>query len=611
MRVGAVLLAIGRGIDWVRKFLHLVLLLIIFGFIIGALSVSSPVIPAKAALVIAPEGQIVEQLSGDPIQRAIDEASGNARAETLLRDLTDSIRAAAKDSRIPVLVIDTEYFTGAGQPTLEELARAIEEFKKTGKKVIAYGTAYDKAQYYLAAQANEVYVDPLGMVLIDGYESYHWFWKGLLDKVSTDIHVFRVGNYKSAVEPYSRTDMSPEAKEQASQYLNSLWQSYQKAIVAARKLQPNALEEYANTLGDEIAAAKGHAAEVALKAGLVTGVKSRLEVEQLVKQIVGEDDEDGSFKGVPHEDYVRIVRAEQRLAPGDGAKIGVIVASGDILDGDQPPGTIGGASTARLIREARVDDKVRAVVLRVDSPGGSMLASEEIHREIAALKAAGKPLVVSMGDLAASGGYYIAAPADEIWASPATITGSIGIYAVVPTINKTLGKVGITVDGVGTSKLSGQQRLDVGLGEDAKKIVQATIDRGYEEFLSRVASGRNKTRDQVNEIAQGHVWSGADALRIGLVDHLGSFEDAVKAAARRAKLDKWELDYVEPSLSWAQELALQVRVRLIRAVYQVDDRARRLTQLAEKLDPLARELERFNRLSVPNRPYAYCFCSAP
>jgi protease-4 len=215
-----------------------------------------------------------------------------------------------------------------------------------------------------------------------------------------------------------------------------------------------------------------------------------------------------------------------------------------------------------------------------------------------------------MGDLAASGGYYIAAPADEIWASPATITGSIGIYAVVPTVNKTLGKVGITVDGVGTSKLSGQQRLDVGLGEDAKKIVQATIDRGYEEFLSRVASGRNKTRDQVNEIAQGHVWSGTDALRIGLVDHLGSFEDAVKAAARRAKIDKWQLDYVEPSLSWAQELALQVRIKAIRAVYQVDDRARRLTQLAEKLDPLARELERFNKLSVPNRPYAYCFCSA-
>jgi protease-4 len=609
MRVGAVLLAIGRGIDWVRKFLHLVLLLIIFGFIVGALSVSAPVIPRKAALVIAPEGQIVEQLSGDPIQRAIDQASGNARSETLLRDLTDSIRAAAKDVRIPVLVIDTEYFTGAGQPTLEELARAIDEFKQTGKKVIAYGTAYDKAQYYLAAQANEVYVDPLGMVLIDGYESYHWFWKGLLDKVDADIHVFRVGSYKSAVEPYSRTNMSPEAKEQASQYLNSLWQSYQKAIVTARKLEPNALEAYVNTLGEQIAASQGHAAEVALKAGLVTGVKSRLEVEEMVKELVGEDEQDGGFKGVSHHDYVRIVRAEQRLGSGADAKIGVVVASGDILDGDQPPGTIGGASTARLIREARVDDKVRAVVLRVDSPGGSMLASEEIHREIAALKAAGKPVVVSMGDLAASGGYYIAAPADEIWASPATITGSIGIYAVVPTVNRTLEKAGITVDGVGTSRLSGQQRLDVGLGEDAKKIVQATIDRGYEEFLSRVASGRNKTRDEVNEVAQGHVWSGADALRIGLVDHLGSFEDAVKAAARLANLDKWDLHYVEPSLSWAQELALQVRVKLIRAVYRVDDRARRFTQLAERLDPLAREMERFSRLSIPNRPYAYCFCA--
>ncbi len=608
-KIGAIFFAIGRGLDWVRRFLHLILLLIIFGFVIGALHVSSPVIPAKAALVIAPEGEIVEQLSGDPIQRAIDQARGTGHSETLLRDLTDSIRAAANDKRIPVLVIDTEYFEGAGQPTLEELAKAIGAFKKAGKKVIAFGTAFEKPQYYLAAQANEIYVDPLGLVLIDGYESYHMFWKGAIDKVQADVHIFRVGKYKSAVEPYSRPDMSPEAKEETSVFLNSLWQTYQHAMVSVRKLKPDAIATYTSTLSDQIVASGGHSAEVALKAGLVTGIKSRVEVEQLVAQMVGEDERDGGFKGVSARDYVRFVRAEEKLRSA-GSKIGVVVASGEILDGEQPPGTIGGTSTARLIREARMDDDVKAVVLRVDSPGGSMLAAEEIHREIGLLKAAGKPFIVSMGDLAASGGYYIAAPADEIWASPATITGSIGIFAVVPTVDKTLGKIGITVDGVGTTPLSGQQRLDRPLGEDAKKIVQATIDRGYEEFLGRVSSGRKKTRDEVNEIAQGRVWTGADALKLGLVDHLGSFDDAVKAAAKRAKLDKWSLRFEEPSLSWAQELALQVRVKVIGSLFTLDDSTRRLMEVAQKLDPLTREVDRLNRMSVPNRVYAYCFCSA-
>jgi protease-4 len=342
----------------------------------------------------------------------------------------------------------------------------------------------------------------------------------------------------------------------------------------------------------------------------VTGIKSRLEVEQLVANLVGEDEQDGGFKGISSNDYVRVVRAEQRLVPDGTPKIGVVVASGEILDGDQPPGTVGGASTARLIRQARMDDDVRAVVLRVDSPGGSMLAAEEIHREILALKAARKPLIVSMGDLAASGGYYIAAPADEIWASPATLTGSIGIFAVIPTTDKTLGKVGITVDGVGTTALSGQLRVDRPLGEEAKKFLQATIDRGYEIFLGRVSAGRKKTRDQVNEIAQGRVWTGVDAKKLGLVDQLGSFEDAVKAAAKRAKLEKWELKYQEPSLSWAQELALQVRVKVIHAFFRMDDSTRRLMQVAKQLDPLAKEVERLNRLSVPNRVYAYCFCTA-
>ncbi len=608
--IGAVLLVIGRGLDWVRKFLHLILLLLIFGFVIGALRVSLPTMPSKAALVIAPEGAVVEQLSGDPIERAIYQARGQGKNETLVWDLVDSIRAAAKDKRIPVLVIDTEYFESAGQPTLEELARAIREFRATGKKVIAYGTAFEKPQYYLAAQADDIYLDPLGMVLIDGYGSYQWFWKDALDKLAVDINVFRVGTYKSAVEVYSRTNMSPEAKEETSVFLGSLWSSYQSAMTNARKLQPDAIATYANTLADQVAATRGQAAEVALKAGLVTGVKSRVDVDKILIGMVGQDDSNGSFNAVSAQDYVRVVHAEKKVKSAGTPKIGVVVASGEILDGDQPPGSVGGDSTARLIREARMDDDVKAVVLRVDSPGGSMLAAEQIHREIMALKATGKPLVVSMGDLAASGGYYISAPADEIFASPATITGSIGIFAVIPTVGKTLNKFGVNVDGVGTTPLSGQLRLDRPMGDEAKKFLQATIEHGYDEFLARVSTGRKKTRDQVDAIAQGRVWSGIDAKRLGLVDQLGSFDDAVKSAAKRAKLKDYDLHFVEPSLSWAQELALQVRIMAVRTLFHFDERTRRLMSVADKLDPLTQEVDRLNRMSVPNRLYAYCFCTA-
>jgi protease-4 len=607
--VGAIFIAIGRGLDWVRKFLHLILLLLIFGFIVGALRVSIPSMPTRAALVIAPEGEIVDQLSGDPIERALTQARGQGRNETLVWDLIDAIRAAAKDKRIPVIVIDTENFAGAGQPTLEELARALKEFRATGKKVIAYGTAYEQAQYYLASQADEVYVDPFGMVLVQGYESYHMFYKDVLDKIGVDINVFRVGAYKSAVEPYSRTNMSPEAKEETSVFLNSLWSSYQKATTTARKLKPDAMSSYVATLTEQVSGSRTPAAEVALKAGLVTGIKSRLDVEKRVIDIVGEDPEDGSFKSVSADDYVRVVHAEKKVAGSGTPKIGVVVAAGEILDGDQPPGTIGGSSTARLIREARMDDDVKAVVLRVDSPGGSMMAAEEIHREIIALKAAGKPLVVSMGDLAASGGYYIAAPADDIWASPATITGSIGIFAVIPTVSKTLGKIGVSVDGVGTTPLSGQLRLDRPLGEDAKKFLQATIERGYDEFIGRVSAGRKKSPAEVNEIAQGRVWSGIDAQRLGLVDRLGSFDDAVKDAAKRAKLTSYDLHFVEPSLSWAQQFALQIRMLAVKTLFTLDDRTKRLLRVADKLDPLSQEVDRLSRMSVPNRLYAYCFCT--
>jgi protease-4 len=600
-----------RGLDGLRKVLHLIVLLVILALVIGLTRVGVPRIPSKAALLVAPEGSIVEQLSGDPLERAVAQARGDGHAETLLWDLTDSIRAAAGDRRIKAVALDLDKFDGATLPTMEEVASALREFRASGKKVIAYGTELTQERYYLAAQADEVDLDPIGFVLVDGYDRYRMFLKDALDKLGVDINVFRVGAYKSAVEEFTRTSMSPEDREESRAYLTALWSSYQSEVTSARKLGATALSDYAGTLSKTVPAAGGDAAQVALQAKLVTAVKSKPDVEKRLIELVGEDEDSGSFRSVTVSEYARYARAQKKLHADGKPRIGVIVAEGEILDGEQPPGTIGGESTARLVRQARLDKDVKAVVLRVDSPGGSVLASEQIYRELVALRAAGKPLVVSMSGYAASGGYYISAPADEIWASPATITGSIGIFAIIPTVEKTLGKVGVSVDGVGTTALSGQLRIDRPLGDEARTLLQAGVSRGYEEFLSRVATGRKKTRDEVNSIAQGRVWAGTDARRLGLVDQLGSFDDAVKAAARRANLTSYATQILEPELTWAEALALQLKSHAAIAMLPLTAGDRSLAQIAgiaQRFDPLTREVARLSRFSVPNRLYAYCFC---
>jgi protease IV len=591
-------------------------LLVIAGFVIGALHSSVPHIPEQAALVVAPTGTLVEQLSGDPLTRAVAQARGQEHAETLLWDLTDAIRAAAKDSRIRVLVLNFDQMDGvAGQPTMAELAHAIRDFKSSGKKVIAYGQTYERDGYYLAALADEVYVDPLGYVLVDGYSRYRWYYKDLLDKLNVDINVFRVGKFKSAVEDYTRNDMSPEDREESQAYLNALWTTYQKAVDGARGLPAGAMADYINTLPQAVVAANGAAAQIGLKARLVTAIKSAPEVEHRIAEIAGAD-ENGGFHQVSAEDYARVLHTETALSRRDQTRVAVIVAEGEILDGNQSPGTIGGDSMARLLREARQDEKIKAVVLRVDSPGGSVTASEQIYREVQSLRKAGKPVVVSMANYAASGGYYISAPADEIWASPATITGSIGIFAEVPNINRTLAKFGVGVDGLGTTPLAGQLRLDVPLSDAARTLLQSTVNYGYSQFLERVADGRHKTPAQVDGIAQGRVWAGIDAQAQGLVDHLGSFDDAVRAAAQRAHLVDYKIQFLEQELSWAQSLAMEVKVRAIQVLASTGladltglAPLGAVTQLAQAT-PLARAIARLSHLNQADRLYAYCFCTA-
>ena len=608
MSVRSFLAAAWHGLDGLRKVLHLIVLLTIFGLVIGVLLGGSGRIPGRAALLIAPEGELVEQLSGDPVARALEEARGESRKETLLWDLTDSIRAAATDPRIPALALSLDKLSGATQPTLEELARAIQEFRATGKKVVAYGAQLSQEEYYLAAQADEVDLDPDGFLLIDGYDRYRMYFKDALDKLAVDINVFRVGQFKSAVETYTRKDMSPEDREESRAYLSVLWTSYQAAVTRARKLAPDAVAKYVASFADKVPAAGGNAPRVALDAGLVSGVKTNIEVEKRLISLVGEDHTTGSFRSVSVGEYLPYARAQQKLHAAGKQRVAVVVASGEILDGDQPPGTIGGDSTAKLIRQARLDPDVKALVLRVDSPGGSVLASEVIYRELKAFRASGKPLVVSMSGYAASGGYYISAPADEIWASPATITGSIGIFAIIPTVDRTLGKIGVSVDGVGTTPLSGQLRLDRPLGAEAKALLQSQINRGYDEFLERVSSGRKKNRADIDAIAQGHVWAGTDALRLGLVDHLGSFDEALKAAAHRAKLTDYAPQFIEPELTWTQQLLLAFKTRMAGEFFAAGPDQRSLAQLSARLDPLAHQVAQLSRFSVPNRVYAYCFC---
>jgi protease-4 len=600
---------IWRGLDVLRRCLHLLLLLALFGIVIGALRQSTPRIPDKAALVVRPSGDIVEQLSGEPIERALNEAQGEGVPQTLLWDLTTAIRTAAADPRVPVLVIDTDDMGSVGQAKLEELAAAIGVFRHSGKRIIARGTYFLQGQYYLAAQADEVYLDPFGFVLLDGYDRYRMFFRDALDKLSIDMHLFRAGKFKSAAETFTRRDMSPEDREESDIYLQALWRGYRTSVANARSLKAEAIAQYADGYVTAVAAAGGDTAKVAKDSGLVSGLKTQQEVEDRLIDLVGADAGGKSYRQVGVADYLRATHAEDKQR-GKGQAVGVVIASGEILDGKQPPGTVGGESTSQLLREARQDDDIRAVVLRIDSPGGSVLASEQIYREVLALKKDGKPVVVSMSDVAASGGYYIAAGADQIIASPNTITGSIGVFAGIPTFSRSLAKLGINVYGVGTTALSGSTELDRPMSADAGRLIQITVDHAYEEFLARVAKGRGKTREAIDAIAQGRVWAGGDARQQGLVDRLGNYDDAVTEAATRAGLKAgYGVRRIEPELSWAQQLLFQLRSTGDSMLERIGLARSGAAQLVQRLKPLDLELARWARLSSPNSIYAYCFCT--
>jgi len=551
-----ILLGAWHLIDGARKVvLNLVFFLLVYLVIMAVIdSGEALIVQPDTALVLRPQGDIVEQYSGTPLDHVLMQASEAGRHETRLRDLLDAIRRGAQDPKITRMVIETADLRGVGLAALLELESAVEEFKATGKPVVALADNLGQQQYFLAALADEIWLNPKGIVWIDGFAAYRQFYREGLDKLEVEINLFRAGKYKSAMEPFVRDDMSPEAKEANLHWIGDLWYQYLEAISRHRGIPVENLTAAIDGFADRLEAVDGDFARFALELGLVDQLISRPEVNLELARRGTPGDGGVGYRQVDHDNYLAITAMQQ--GPAAAQKVAIVVAEGEILRGQQPQGTVGADTLADKLRKVGEDSAVKAVVLRVNSPGGDAFASEQIRRELVALKDAGKTVVVSMGNVAASGGYWIAMGADEVWASPSTITGSIGVFGMVPTFQRTLEKLGIHTDGVGTTRMAGTMRLDRPLDDDLKRVFQSATDRTYADFLALVADARGKPEPEIREVAQGRVWSGGQALEHGLVDQTGTLQQAVDAAARIAGLgadygtvyDEWELSPFESML---------------------------------------------------------------
>ncbi len=606
--------AVWRGVDLASRLVLALLVIAVVVALAMLLRGQPPEVPDGAALVVAPSGVLVEELSGDPTDRALDELTGQAVAETLWRDLDDAIRAAAGDDRIRVLVLDLDGMVGGGLEKLQALGAAIDEFKQSEKPVIASADFYGRDAYYLASAADEIYLNPEGAAVLDGYGRYRTYYKEGIDRLEIDWNVFRVGEYKSAVEPFLRNDMSPEARQANREWLGDLWSSWTADVSAARGMTLAELGAVIDGFVMRVAEADGDLAQAALAARLVDHLASRDQVRDRLIELVGEDEETHSFHQVGHRAYLAALGDDRRRRPVEGNGVAVVIAKGTILDGSQPPGAIGGDSTAALVRDARHDDANKAIVLRVDSGGGSAFASEVIRRELELAREAGKKVVVSMGTVAASGGYWISTASDEIWASPTTITGSIGIFGMLPTFQKPMQKyLGWRVDGVGTNWLAGALRVDRALDPGLAEMIQLMIEDGYRDFLERVAEARDSTPEQIDQIARGRVWSGANALELGLVDHLGGLDEAVASAARLAELgENYAVRYVQRQPGFGERLLRNLLSRAGGRLAPELRPARRGHAAPVRdslLELLRREAETLAALNDPSGVYALCFCA--
>lgn len=545
---------IWNTINFSRRLVLNILFLVLIIFIIIGISNSGSKkakVEANSALVLNLEGNIVIQKTWvDPAEKFIGEISGqgNDNPEILLVDLIKAIENATEDNRIKAIVLQLDGFGGGGMDKLKDVAEALQAFKSSGKPIYAMGDYYARSQYYLASQADNLYIHPMGLLLMEGYARYGTYFKDMLDKLKVSTHVFKVGKFKSAVEPYLRNDMSDEAKLANEAWLNELWRMFKDDVAGSRGFDTSNFDETFESFLSKFASVDGDFGQYALTNDWVDGLRTREEFKQELIALLGQGEEEGTFNSISYDAYLAVISPAFPMPPSDNDKVAVVVAKGTILDGKQDPGTIGGDSTAELLRKARTDKTVKAVVLQVDSGGGSAFASEVIRQEIELLKEAGKPVVASMNSVAASGGYWISASADKIYAEPSTITGSIGIFGMLTTFENSFGYIGVNSDGVSTSEWDGISP-DRALSQGYKDLLQMNIERGYKRFISLVAKERGMTLEEVDAVAQGRVWVGTQALELGLVDELGGLSEAVASAAEMASLEDYEQIYIERELS--------------------------------------------------------------
>ncbi|KLD62195.1 endopeptidase IV [Xanthomonas hyacinthi DSM 19077] len=609
---GRFLRSLGRGLNITRLIIINAIFFGILAIFVVVLMVSGHAnkVEDKTVLVLAPEGALVEQYSADALSRTIARMSGDGVKQVQVRDLVRAIDAAAKDSRISQIVLRTDKLQAGGFAALREVGAALDRFRAAGKPVLAWAVSLDQGQYYLAAHADKLYVDPQGGVMATGLANYRLFYKDLLDKLGVEVHLFRVGQFKSAAEPFILDHASPESKEADAYWLGGLWTSWIEEVAKLRHIAPAVLRADVDNLAERVRDANGSLADLAVQERLVDGIANEQQfVAMLRERGVPAGKKDQGFRQVELDGYLadRGLSTTDMLQTGQG--VTVVVAEGEITSGKQAQGSIGGESTAALIRSVRFDRRTRALVLRVNSPGGEVYAAEQIRREVAATRAAGIPVIVSMGDVAASGGYWISMNANRIYAEPNTITGSIGIFGMFYTVPDTLAKIGVKSDGVATSPLAGAFDITRPLDPKVSILIQSIIDKGYRDFVGNVAKARGKDFASIDAIAQGRVWTGQQALDRGLVDRIGSLDDAIRDAAAEAKLGKdFNVRYAEKPMGAFERFLTNVgdssetHVALSWGLH--------LPSWVAELPRLAPEFALF-RTAEAGKPhvYAYCFCS--
>lgn len=542
----------------VGNLLFLFLLILISIAIFSGKSIS---IPDSVVMIIDPPGVIVDQKHAiDPFAEFM-QGEEKEEDETLLKDVLDAIQEGKKDRRVKALVLSLDKFKGSSLNKLQEIGSAITDFKSSGKKVLAFGPGYSQSQFYLAMHADEVYInkqsfDSFAGVFLTGFGVYPTYFKSALDKLKVQVHVFKAGTYKGAVEPFMRNDMSPEAREDASQWLNILWAHYKDTVVERRNISKEIFDRYTNSYDSMLLEAGNNPAELALSAGLVDGLIDRSTWVEKLNQLTGTTGKE--YAGVGFEEYLLATRSPIPIVNPSADKIAVIVAKGNISDGEQPKGAIGGDSIRRLIKKARDDSSVKAIVVRVDSPGGSASASEMIRSELELAQNQGKPVVISMSGYAASGGYWIASTANKIFAAQTTITGSIGVFGLVPTFAESFASIGVYSDGVGTTALSNALNPLLKINSVLENTITQQISHTYKKFLALVARGRNMSEQEVDQIAQGRVWAGVSAVELGLVDALGNLEDAIDSAALLAGVSSYDVLYLEKEESTKEKLMREI-----------------------------------------------------